>query len=382
MRKAHVAILLSLGAAAGVGFLFAARSSPVAGPAVVAPVPVAASPAMRSEVPVYLDGLGVVQPYNSVTVRAQIDGQVTEVAFAEGQQVKAGDILVRIDPRSYQATLDQAVAKRAQDQAQLDNARRDSQRYAALLRQDSIARQQVDATRAQVAQLEAIVTGDEAAIALAKVNFGYATIRSPIDGRAGLRRVDSGNVVHANETTGIVTVTQTRPISILFTLPEDSLQDIVRAMAAGPLPVAALSRSGAEQFDVGSLATIDNAIDQTTGMVRLKATLPNEAGLLWPGQFVTARLRIKTLSNVVTIPTAAVQNGPDGSFAFRVKGDSTVEVRKLALGPAHAGTTVVEDGLDEGDRVVTSGQYRLQPGARVEVARTPPGRPAVAAQQN
>jgi multidrug efflux system membrane fusion protein len=291
-----------------------------------------------------------------VTVRAQIDGQITEIAFTEGQQVKAGDILVRIDPRSYQATLDQAVAKRAQDQAQLDNARRDFQRYAALLKQDSIARQQVDATRAQVAQLEAIVTGDEASIDLAKVNLGYATIRSPIDGRVGLRRVDSGNVVHANETAGIVTVTQTRPISILFTLPEDSLQNIIKAMAAGPLAVAALSRNGEEQFDLGSLAMIDNAIDQTTGMVRLKATLPNEAGMLWPGQFVTARLRMKQLRDVLTIPTAAIQNGPDGSFAFRVKGDNTVEVRKLALGPGNAETTVVEHGVEEGDRVVTSGQ--------------------------
>jgi multidrug efflux system membrane fusion protein len=382
MRKAYLAILLILAAGAGAGVLFSARSSPVARPAPVAPVPVAASPAMRSEVPVYLYGLGAVQGYNSVSVRAQVDGQITEVAFQEGQQVKAGDILVRIDARSYQATFDQAVAKRAQDQALLDNARRDLQRYTGLLQQDSIARQQVDATRAQVAQFEAIVKGDEALIDFAKVNLGYTTIRSPIDGRAGLRHVDGGNVVHANEATGIVTITQTRPISVLFTLPEESLQGIIKAMAAGPLPVAALSRDGEEQFDIGSLALIDNAIDQTTGTIRLKATLPNADGLLWPGQFVTARLHVTTLRGVLTIPAAALQNGPDGSFAYRVKGDGTVEVRKLRLGPATPDTAVVEAGLDEGDLVVTSGQYRLQPGVKVAIAASAPSPPVVASQGN
>ncbi|MGO9674205.1 MAG: efflux RND transporter periplasmic adaptor subunit [Methylocella sp.] len=365
MQKFLLAAFVVLGA--GAALWFGGRSSPAAAPPPVAPAPVGASPAVRAEFPIYQFGLGNVQAFNSVTIRAQIDGQINEVAFKEGQEVKAGDVLVRIDPRSYQATLDQALAKKTQDQAQLDNARHDFQRYSLLLQQNSVARQQVDTTQALVAQLEAIVKGDEASIEFAKVNLGFATIRSPLDGRAGIRRVDSGNVVHASEATGIVTLTQTRPISILFTLPEESLQDIVKAMAAGPLPVAALSRDGKQQFGVGELALIDNAIDQTTGMVRLKATLANEAGLLWPGQFVTVRLHVKTLRNALTIPAAAIQNGPDGSFVFRVKGDRAVEIRKLTLGPANAETAVVEAGLAEGDVVVTSGQYRLQQGVKVEV---------------
>ncbi len=367
MRAVHFAVLAVLAAGSGAGLWFGARSSTIVEPPRIAPVPVGASPAARVDFPIYLSGLGNVQAFNSVTVRAQVDGQITEVAFKEGEEVKAGDVLVKIDPRSYQAALDQARAKKAQDQAQLDNSRRDFQRYSLLLQQNSIARQQVDATQAQVAQLEAVVQGDEASIELAKVNLGYATIRSPLDGRAGIRRVDSGNVVHASEAAGIVTLTQTRPISILFTLPEELLQDIVTAMVAGPLPVAALSRDGRQQFDIGVLALIDNAIDQTTGTIRLKATLANEAGLLWPGQFVTAQLHVRTLRNVLAIPAAAVQSGPDGSFVYRVKSDGAVEICKLTLGPANAETSVVEAGLAEGDLVVTSGHYRLQPGVKVVI---------------
>jgi multidrug efflux system membrane fusion protein len=383
MRKIYLAAFLLPGVGLA-GLWMAGRSSPVVGLSGVAPtpVPVGVSPAARSDVPIYLNGLGNVQAFNSVAVRAQVDGQIVEVAVREGQEVKAGEVLVRIDPRSYQAALDQALAKKAQDQAQLANARRDLQRYTLLLQQNSIARQQVDTTQAQVAQLEAIVKGDAAAIDLANVNLGYATIKSPLDGRAGIRRVDVGNVVHASEATGIITITQTRPISILFTLPEETLQDIVKAMAAGPLPVAALSRDGERQFDLGALALIDNAIDQTTGTIRLKATLPNKAGLLWPGQFVTARLHVKTLHGALTIPSAAIQNGPEGSFAYRVKSDGAVDVRKLRLGPATADIAVVEAGLDEGDLVVTSGQYRLQSGAKVAIAARASAPPVVASEKN
>jgi membrane fusion protein, multidrug efflux system len=367
MRKFYLAFLLVLAAGSATGWWFSARSSPVGGSVRLAPVPVGASAALRRDVPVYLFGLGNVQAYNVVTIRAQVDGQITEVAFKEGQELKTGDVLVKIDPRSYQANLDQALAKKAQDQAQLDNARRDLQRYTTLIEKNSIAPQQFDLTQAQVVRLEAAVKGDEASIESARVNLGYATIRSPLDGRAGIRLVDSGNIVHANDANGIVIITQTHPISILFTLPEDALQDIVKAMAAGPLPVAALSRDGKLQFDVGELTLIDNAIDQTTGTVRLKATLPNSARLLWPGQFVTTRLHVSTLRSALTVPAAAIQNGPEGSFVYLVKKDGVVEVRKLKLGPINAETAVIEAGLEDNDVVVTSGHYRLQPGSQVEV---------------
>ncbi|WP_084572993.1 efflux RND transporter periplasmic adaptor subunit [Methylocapsa aurea] len=382
MRKTSLALASALAAGSAAGLWFGARSAPVDGPARVVPVPVGASPAARRDVPIYLFGLGNVQAYNSVAVRARIDGQITEVAFKEGQELKAGDVLVKIDARSFQANLDQALAKKAQDQAQLDNIRRDLQRHAALVEKNFVARQQFDTTQAQVAQLEAAIKGDEASIEYAQVNLGYATIRSPLTGRAGIRRIDSGNIVHANDPDSIVTVTQTRPISILFTLPEDALQGIVKAMAVGPLPVAALSRDGERQFDVGELTLIDNAIDQATGTVRLKATLPNEAGLLWPGQFVMTRLHLSTLRDVLTIPAAAIQNGPDGRFAYLVKSDGAVEARKLKLGPENAETAVVEAGLRDGDLVVTSGQYRLLPGSKVEVEASPPANPLVASKRD
>ncbi|WOJ90865.1 efflux RND transporter periplasmic adaptor subunit [Methylocapsa polymorpha] len=382
MRKSHLAFLLILAVGSATGLWFGARSSPVEGPARVVPVPVGASAAARRDVPVYLLGLGNVQAYNSVTVRAQIDGQITEVAFKEGQDVNVGDVLVKIDRRSYQATLDQAVAKRAQDQAQLDNARRDLKRYNELIQSNSIARQQFDTTQAQVEQLQAAVKGDDASIEYAQVNLGYATIRSPIKGRVGIRKIDGGNVVHVNDPNGIVTITETRPISVLFTLPEDALQDIVKAMAAGPLPVAALSRDGKQQFDVGELTLIDNAVDQTTGTIQLKATLPNAAGLLWPGQFVTTRLHLSTRRGVLTVPFSAIQNGPEGSFAFIIKSDSAVEIRKLKLGLVNDETAVVEAGLEEGDLVVTSGQYRLQPGSKVHVEGSPPATPVVASRRD
>ncbi len=382
MRKSYLAILLILAAGSGAGMWLGARSSPVDGSLRVALVPVGAIPVARRDVPIYLYGLGNVLAYNSVLVRAQVDGQIIEVAFKEGQQVRAGDVLVKIDPRIYQASLDQALAKRAQDQAQLDNARLDLKRYTSLIEKNSVAHQQFDTTAAQVAQLEATVKGDEALIEYARVNLGYATIRSPFDGRVGIRKIDLGNIVHANDTNGIVTITQTHPISMLFTLPEDTLQDIAKMMAAGSLPVAALSRDGKQQFDIGELTLIDNAIDQTTGTIQLKAKLPNEDGLLWPGQFVMARLHLSTLHDVLTIPAAALQNGPDGSFTFLVKSDGAVEIRKLKLGPVNAETAVVEAGLEDGDLVVTSGQYRLQPGSKVAVEASPPETPLMASKRD
>jgi multidrug efflux system membrane fusion protein len=279
----------------------------------------------------------------------------------------AGDLLAQIDPRTYQASLDSALAKKAQDQAQLANARLDLTRYTALAEKNYVARQQLDTTRNLVNQLDAAVQGDEASIENARVMLGYTTIKSPIEGRAGIRQVDVGNIVHASDSSGIVVVTQVHPISVLFSLPEDSVTRILQAMNAAPLKVVALSRDGKKQLDEGSLEVIDNQIDQTTGMVRLKATLPNKKGLLWPGQFVNARLQVSTLPLALTIPADAVKHGPEGAFAFVVKPDSTVDIRRLELGETSEGKAVVQSGIAEGEMVVTEGQYRLEQGTRVEM---------------
>ena len=372
MRKAGLVCLGILTSGLATGLWLNAHSLPVESTGHSPPVPVSVRKAVRRDVPVYLFGLGTVQAYNTVTARAQVDGQITDVLFKEGQEVKSGDVLVKIDPRSYQATLDQALAKKTQDQAQLDNARRDLQRYTMLLQKNSIASQQVDTAQALVAQLEAIVKGDEASIERANIDLGYTTIKSPLSGRTGMRLVDSGNIVHTNDATGLVTITQTRPIAILFTLPQDTLPKVVKAMGEGALPVVALSRDGQQQFDSGELTLIDNAIDQATGTIRLKATLPNSAESLWPGQFVTSRLHISTLRNVLTVVVEAVQNSPDGSYAYRIKSDGTIERCKLKLGLVTADTAVVEEGLEEDNIVVTSGHSRLLPGVKIEIASDVP----------
>lgn len=333
-----------------------------AGPA----VPVTAARSSRRDVPVFLTGLGNVQAFNTVTIRPQVDGQLVQIAFKEGQDVHAGDVLAQIDPRSYQAALDQVLAKKAQDEAQLANARIDLARYAGLVEKNYVSRQQLDTSQAQVNQLQALVQGDTASIENARVLLGYTTIKSPIDGRVGIRQVDVGNIVHTSDTNGIVVVTQVHPISALFTLPENTVNRIVAAMAGAPLPVVVLSRDGTQELDEGVLQLVDNQIDPSTATARLKATLPNKKGLLWPGQFVNVRLRVATLSKVMTIPANAVQRSQQGPYAFVVKSDGTVDMRKLTLGDVNDGLAVVEAGIEDGESVVTEGQYRLQPGSRVE----------------
>jgi len=328
-------------------------------------MPVKVSAATRHDLPISLQGLATVQAFNTVTIRAQVDGQLQKILFKEGQTVHAGDILAEIDARGFQAAVDQALAKKAQDEAQLANIQLDLKRYSALVEQNYVARQQFDSTKAQLDQLSAAIEGDKAALASARVTLGYATIRSPIDGRAGIRQVDVGNILRAADATGIVTIAQTKPISLLFTLPEDSVQKLLKAMANGPVSVEALSRDGAERLDEGVLETLDNQIDTTTGTVRLKATMPNKPGRLWPGQFVTARLQAEILPHVLVIPSKAVQHGPQGNFAFVVKDDNTVEARPLTLGENGQDLTVVTEGIAEGERVVTDGQYRLQTGSHV-----------------
>jgi multidrug efflux system membrane fusion protein len=335
-------------------------------------VPVEIATAERRDVPLYLTGLGTVQAFNTVTMKARVDGELQKVAFTEGQNVKAGDLLAQIDPRPYQAALDQAVAKKVQDDAQLANAKLDLQRYTELAARSFSPKQQLDTQRAMVAQLGAQIRGDQAAIDNAQTQLGYTTITSPLTGRIGIRVVDQGNIVRATDTNGIVVVTQIQPISVVFTLPEDDLQSVSQAMAQGPVVVAALSRDGKTELDRGTLLLVDNQIDQTTGTIRLKATFPNPRNALWPGQFVNAQLLLQTEHNVLTVPSAAIQRGPDGLFTYIVKPDSTVDMRAIAVGQETGAIAVIDSGLAGGDRVVTAGQYRVQPGTLVQIGTANP----------
>jgi multidrug efflux system membrane fusion protein len=339
-------------------------AAPPAAPA----VPVQATVATKRDVPVYLTGLGTVQAFNTVTVKTRVDGELQKVAFTEGQDVKAGDLLAQIDPRPFQATLDQATAKKVQDEAQLANAKVDLQRFASLATRDFATKQQLDTQKALVAQLQAQIEGDQAAIDSARTQLDYATITSPISGRTGIRLLDQGNIVHATDTTGLVVVTQLQPISVIFTLPEDQLPSVKTAMASGPVTILAMSRDGKQLAD-GTLALVDNQIDQSTGTIRLKGTFANRDGALWPGEFVNIRLLASTAHNAVTVPSAALQRGPDGYYAYVVKPDGTVEMQPLEIGQIAAGTAIVDSGLSAGEQVVTAGQYRLQPGARAEITR-------------
>ncbi|MES2710143.1 MAG: efflux RND transporter periplasmic adaptor subunit [Pseudomonadota bacterium] len=350
------------------------------------PVPVSAAAATSRDLPIYLDALGTVQASNTITIVPQVSGRLIEVAFREGQDVRAGDVLVRLDPRSYQATLDQTIATRAQREAQLANARLDLTRYTQLVRNSGASQQTLDTQRATVAQLEAQLQYDQATIDQARVQLDYTTIRSPIDGRVGLRQVDVGNFVQTSST-GIVVVTQVRPIAVNFTLPQQTLPQVTEAIAAGPVPVSIrLAESALPRPDgaappadpTGTLVTVDNQVDQATGTIRLKALFPNEDQRLWPGAFVNVRMQVTTLCGVTVIPLVAVQRGPDGAFVFVVREDSTVEQRPIMLGVMQGTDAVAMRGLRPGEAVVTSGALRLAQGSAVQVAEAvqPPPRPA------
>ena len=341
----------------------AAETAPTPAPA----IPVAVATAERRDVPVYLTGLGTVQAFNTVTVKTRVDGELIKVAFTEGQDVKAGDLLAQIDPRPFQAAYDQALAKKVQDEANLANAKLDLQRFSDLATRNFAPIQQVDTQRAMVAQLDAQIQGDQAAIDSAKTQLDYTTITSPITGRTGIRLVDQGNIVHATDATGLVVVTQLQPISIIFTLPESELTAVQSALKAGPVHIFAMSRDDNRQLAEGTLAVLDNEISETTGTMRLKGTFPNQDGTLWPGEFLNIRLLARTEPNVVTVPAEALQRGPDGYYAYVVKPDKKAETRPLKVGRVSNGVAIVDDGLTAGEQVVTAGQYRLQPGVRVEV---------------
>ena len=350
------------------------KSSTAAPPRPPSAIQVNTAVAAESDVPVYLGGLGTVQAFYTATVAPRVDGALVKVAFKEGQMVKQGDLLAQIDPRPYQASYDLAVATKDKDAANLANAQRDLERYVTLAPQNFTSKQVLDTQKALVAQLTAQVKGDQASIDSAKTQLDYTTITSPIPGRTGIRLVDPGNNLLAASNTGIVVVTQMQPISLIFTLPEEDLGDVADGMKNGTLAVQAMSRDDKTVLGTGTLTLVDNEIDQTTGTIKLKASFPNEDSKLWPGQFVNAKVLAQTKHNALTVPSAAIQHGPSGVFVYVVKPDETVEMRPVQLGEDVDGKTVVTAGLQSGERVTTSNEYRLQPGTKVSY--TPPGQKA------
>jgi multidrug efflux system membrane fusion protein len=330
------------------------------------PIPVSTGTAERKDTDVYLNGLGMVQAFNTVTVKFLVTGTLEKVLFTEGQDFKAGDILGQIDPRPFQAALDLAIATKGRDQANLENARLDLRRFQS---SGTLAttQQMIDTQTAFVNQLVATVAADQANIDYAKTQLDYATIRSPLAGRAGIRLVDQGNIVHTTDTIGLVVITQLQPISVIFTLPQDQLQEVLQQMTSSltPLKVIAQGRDSQKQLGEGTLLLVDNLIDPTTGNVRLKATFPNTDYALWPGQYINIRLLLKTLPQVVTVPSTAVQRGPNGMYVYTVKPDSTIAMQSVDVQQMTDGTSVVDKGLDPGAPIVTAGQYRLQPGSTI-----------------
>ncbi len=343
------------------------------------PVPVLAANAQYADVPVYLDAVGTTRALNTVTVRPQVDGKLLSVNFKEGQDVKRGDVLAQIDPTTFQAALDQAVAKKAMDEALLANAKNDLARYEQLAATNAINKQQADTQRALVAQYTAQVKSDQAAIESAQATLGYATIRAPIDGRTGLRQVDEGNIVRASDSSGIVVITQLQPISVQFNLPQQYLGEVNSAFAQRPLEVEAQRSDNDAVLDRGKLTVVDNQVDPATGTVKLKAEFPNADLQLWPGQFANIRLLINTLQHVVTIPTGAVQRGPNGTFVYVIK-DGVASMRPIVVQRQDETRTVVKSGLTPPEQVVTTGFARLTDGAKVTVS-SGDGTPAAAAPQ-
>ena len=329
-------------------------------------VPVTIAPVVKADFPVYLGGLGTVQGFNTVLVRTRVDGQIDKIAFKEGQLVNQGDLLVQIDPRPFQAALDQAKAKKAQDAANLANANLDLQRFTKL--GEFATRQQTDTQRSTVAQLTAQIAADDAAIFNAQTQVDYTTVKAPISGVAGLRQVDQGNIVNASTQTGIVTIAQIEPIAVVFTAPEVQLPYINEAQSAQPLKVTALTTDGKKTLSEGVLAVVNNQVDTTSGTIRLKAVFDNKDHALWPGQSVSTRLLVTTLKDATVIPDDAVQHGTDGLYAFAVNQDNKAELRKIKVSKSIDGRSVVDEGLNPSDRVIVSGQYKVQPGSTVTMA--------------
>jgi membrane fusion protein, multidrug efflux system len=383
MRKiligtAGFAVLAACAAVAGVPQLRAyvwpevkAADAPPPPPAPPPGIPVTAGVVEAKDVPIFLSGIGSVQAYNMDTIKTRVDGEIVKVSFTEGQEVKAGDPLVQIDPRPYKAVYDQAVAKLETDQANLTNAQLNYQRDAAIVGANlAVSRQQFDNDKAAVAADQGIVDSDKAAVEAAQINLDYCDIHAPISGRLGVRLVDLGNIVHAADSTGLVTITQTKPIYVTFTLAQEHLHKIHERQALGSLAVEAYGSDNVTLLSQGQLTVIDNAVDQTTGTIRLKATFDNNDERLWPGEFVNVRLILNTRKNVATVPQQTVQVGPNGSYAYVIKADDTIERRNVEVASVQDGIAVIEKGLQPGEKIVVDGQFRLTVGARVR-ASTP-----------
>jgi multidrug efflux system membrane fusion protein len=343
----------------------ARETSAVPPPARLA-VPVVAGAVSSGDVPIYLRGIGTVIAYNTVVVRSQIQGQITKITFTEGQTVKTGDTLAEIDPRPYQAQLDQMMATRDRDQAQLTNSLANLDRYNQLLAKGDATIQLADTQKAQVIQLQSAIKSDEALIEAAKVQLEYTKLTSPIAGVTGVRQIDMGNIIHPTDPNGLVVVTQIEPISVIFTLPETDLPEIQQQMAKGPLTVLAYSHDDKIKLDEGKLVLVNNEILQTTGTIQLKADFPNKAHTLWPGELINARLLLETRHNGLSIASSAVQQGPKGSYVYVIGPDRTVQMRPVTVAQISEGQALIDAGLKSNENVVIEGQYRLQPGSLVE----------------
>ena len=373
-RIALVAICLAAFAIGGAAYWYWGQGSAGAHAARMparAGVPVSVAIVQRQDVPIYLTGLGTVQASFTVGIHSQVDGKLQEVLFTEGQQVKKGDVLAKIDPRLFQAALDQAKAKKAQDVAQFISASKDLERSNTLVKSNITSQQIVDQQQGKVDQLRASIDADEAMIQTAQTNLDYTTITAPSDGRMGVRLVDPGNIVHANDQGALATLVLTRPSAVLFTLPARTLDDIRAAMARGPVEVTAFDQDNRRALATGTLLLVDNIIDQASATVRLKAMFPNEDDKLWPGEFVNARVLLETRSNAVVLPSAAIQRGPNGLFIWTVSGKDVAEPRPIETGPSYDNLTIVTSGLAGGERIVTDGQYKLQRNATVTYTAPP-----------
>jgi multidrug efflux system membrane fusion protein len=364
-RLLSLAVLLvaAVGVAAGTIHFFSKSAPPPAAPPAV---PVVAKTVASQNVPIYLRGVGTVIAYNNVVVRSQITGQLTKIAFTQGQTVHKGDLLAEIDPRPYQAQLDQATANRDRDQAQLVNAQANLNRYTPLAAKGYATTQLLDTQKAQLAQLQAMVKADEAVIEQTKTNLAYTQLISPIDGVTGIRQIDEGNIIHPTDANGLVDVTQIQPISLIFSLPQTDFTKIQPQMAKGPLTVLAYSQDNKVELDKGTLDLIDNQIVQTTGTIRLRAKFPNAKNQLWPGELINALLLLETRHNAPTISASAVQQGPNGSYVYVIGSDGTVQMRPVTVAQISQGQALIDSGLKGGENVVVDGQYRLQPGTLVQ----------------
>ena len=368
LLRAAVAVFLLGGAGLGLRWGLGSGSAPDATTRDPAPVPVIAGTVVERDLPIWLSGIGTVTPLNAVDVKVRVDGQLQRIAFTEGQEVAAGQLLAQIDPRPYAATLAQAKANRERDLAQFDNARQEVARAAKLATAGAGTSQNLDAMRAQAAALKATLAADQAAIDSAQLNLDFTRVTSPLAGRVGLRQVDAGSVVHASDTSGLVTVTQMAPISVLFSLPQDDLPAIARGQHNGELPVSVDTRDGSKHIADGRLVFINSSVDQSNGEIQLKAVFVNGDRTLWPGEFVSAQVLVRTDRNAIAVPAQAVQTGQDGLYVYVLNPGNTVSVQRVTTGPTAAGFTEIRSGLRSGQRIILDGQSRLAPGRHVTVA--------------